>query len=505
VPVKSRRAVKATPVTSQLDVAQQAWEDARYDDLLRDLEGSRDGRARLLRARVYLRRRDYEEAAALLRGGFDDPNDAAIAGILRTSASERSGSPSKEAPAPPPQGASRKVVAAAHLYTALAAWRRGDLEAAYTLASRAVNAGDVESAAFALDLQGWIEVSRRRFGPAARRFLETLDLLRDRPLRDEHLRASAFAALSHVALATFAFDLVPRLTSELASHRPTVDTIRPTLATMLQLSTLLELQADDLAAYEMLLAARSLNIEHPFPSLADTEIAAYHRRHNNDEARAAHLALAYRSLDDTNWVQADIEARVVPAVFAAEAALSDDPRAGSALTKALSFSGRRDPMLAFEHDKRAAAMVLLARGRVQQARGRGEAAAADVARAMDIFEAHGEGYLSAVASLDLMRITGKRELPPPLRAALRDAPRAWLRDELKRLRERSESPLEKLAPAERRVLEKLCEGATSREIATQLGRSVSTIRNQTISIFRKLDVHTRSALVAKVGARGHLP
>ena len=497
--------MKAAPFTSQLDVAAKAWEDARYDDLLRDLEGSRDGRARLLRARVYLRRRDYEKAAALLRGGFDDPNDAAIAAILRTSASQRSGSASKEAPAPPPQGASRRVAGAAHHYAALAAWARGDLEAADNLASRAVNAGDVESAAFALDLQGWIEVSRRRFGPAARRFLETLDLLRDRPFRDEHLRASAFAALSHVALATFAFDLVPRLVSELASHRPTADTVRPTLATMLQLSTLLELQGDDLASYEMLLAARSLDTEQPFSSLADTELAAYHRRHHNEEARAAHLTLAYRGLDGTNWLRADIEARLVPAVFAAEAAFSDDPRAGSALTKALSFSGRREPMLAFEYDKRAAAMVLLARGRVQQARGRSEAAAADLTRAMDILEAHAEGYLSAVASLDLMRITGKRELPPPLRAALRDAPKSWLRDELKRLRQRSESPLEKLAPAERRVLEKLCEGATSREIATSLGRSVSTIRNQTISIFRKLNVHTRSALVAKVGARGHLP
>lgn len=502
MPVQARRTGKVTPLPIALDVAQRAWEDARYDDVLRDLEGSRDGGARLLRARVYMRRREYEKVVSVLRAGFDDPSDAAFAQILRSSAIERS-SPGQKGPSGPPKGASRKVAAAAHYYGALAAWARGDLEAAYSLANRAVDAGDREFQAFALDLQGWIEVSRRRFSPAARRFLETLDMLRDEGLRDEHLRASALQALSHVALATVDFDLIPRLTSELTSVKSTVDTARVVLATMLCLSDLLALQGQDLASYELLLTARSLDIQHPFPSLADTAIAAYHRRRDNDNARAAHLTFAFRSLEGTNWPEADIEARVVPAVFAAEAALGDDPRAGGALTKALSFSGRRDPMLAFEHDERAAAMVLLARGRLQEARGKGEAAAADVGRAVAIWEAHGDGYLSAVASLDLMRISGTREPSAPLRAALRDAPRSWLKRELERLRHRTESPLAKLAPAELRVLEKICEGATSREISKQLGRSVSTIRNQTVSIFRKLDVHTRSALVAKVGARGH--
>jgi len=85
-----------------------------------------------------------------------------------------------------------------------------------------------------------------------------------------------------------------------------------------------------------------------------------------------------------------------------------------------------------------------------------------------------------------------------LKALQREIPRSWIAVEAKRLEGKSASPLARVTPAERRVLEKICEGKTSPQIALELGRSPSTIRNQTISLFRTLGVHTRAGLVALV-------
>ncbi|MBD5655361.1 MAG: hypothetical protein IAI50_09275 [Candidatus Eremiobacteraeota bacterium] len=42
----------------------------------------------------------------------------------------------------------------------------------------------------------------------------------------------------------------------------------------------------------------------------------------------------------------------------------------------------------------------------------------------------------------------------------------------------------------------ICKGYSSEQIATNLGRSINTVRNQTISLYRKLGVSTRSGVVA---------
>jgi len=61
-----------------------------------------------------------------------------------------------------------------------------------------------------------------------------------------------------------------------------------------------------------------------------------------------------------------------------------------------------------------------------------------------------------------------------------------------------------LGVAQKRVMRAICEGKTSREIAQQFGKSVHTVRNQTLSIYRAMNVHTRSALVAECARLGLL-
>ena len=53
-----------------------------------------------------------------------------------------------------------------------------------------------------------------------------------------------------------------------------------------------------------------------------------------------------------------------------------------------------------------------------------------------------------------------------------------------------------LTPAERLVVLHLCEGCSNKEIAHALGKSAATVKFQLTQIYRKLDVHSRTRLLA---------
>lgn len=130
-------------------------------------------------------------------------------------------------------------------------------------------------------------------------------------------------------------------------------------------------------------------------------------------------------------------------------------------------------------------------------------------RLLDLLAAGADGFLpqdsppntivEAVRALDESGVV----LPPPL-----------VRDVLERLRYLEarcggagiERPI--LGKREALVLRMLGTGATNREIAQRLDVSVSTVKNQVASIFRKLGASNRSEAVAlafRLGMAGELP
>ncbi len=66
-------------------------------------------------------------------------------------------------------------------------------------------------------------------------------------------------------------------------------------------------------------------------------------------------------------------------------------------------------------------------------------------------------------------------------------------------------PLSRLSEAERKVVELLCEGLTNPEIGDRMCLSPRTVQSHLYSVFKKLDVKTRTQLVALVvGSRSRL-
>ena len=82
--------------------------------------------------------------------------------------------------------------------------------------------------------------------------------------------------------------------------------------------------------------------------------------------------------------------------------------------------------------------------------------------------------------------------------------RCWLRRRYESIAARARGP-ERLSPAERRVMEAICQGHSSEEIAVLFGRSTNTVRNHTRRIYQVMNVRTRSGLVAKCASMGMIP
>jgi len=57
------------------------------------------------------------------------------------------------------------------------------------------------------------------------------------------------------------------------------------------------------------------------------------------------------------------------------------------------------------------------------------------------------------------------------------------------------SPVVKLSPAEARVVAQLSRGLTNKEIARALGKSPATVKNQLVSVYRKLGIRSRIRLM----------
>jgi DNA-binding CsgD family transcriptional regulator len=224
-------------------------------------------------------------------------------------------------------------------------------------------------------------------------------------------------------------------------------------------------------------------------------LAAFHRVQKAPEVARLHLDFAKASLDLTAWDDADVEARLVLALYLIEAATEKLRAPAIGTLRTLSIDGKRDPMLALEGNELAAAMALFARANLSISADRPDAAVDDLERARRIWREHGWSYRAAIAELALLRIDESLDVPI-LDKVTATFPTSVLASDLAKERQRAESPLRSLTFAEKRVLNGICEGLTSKQIAEKLDRSHETVRVQTLSIYRKVGVNSRSALVA---------
>jgi DNA-binding NarL/FixJ family response regulator len=456
-----------------------------------------------LQARVALRLRRPEDTVDLLarwRSTGDRRKDAER-NILLASAYERLG---RYAPAaalyeePFPRNAGPALENERIYLRALGHWQRQEYDESERLIGRQ-QPGDGASLGLGCDLLGWIAFSRGDYPAAARHFENALDAFGAMRTPDEGARVASMVGIAIIALETLELSLHERLVAEYERTPRTPGTKKRLFRIGQYLVLLAAVSGNDESAFTIATALQNQAEHHVERVFAHVTLAEFLRVRGDRVGPKLHLELAAEALRSERWSRGNADDAMAALLYAVEASYHDPHAAAEALTRVLSASGKADMMLTFEHDPRATALALYARGRVALALADPLVGEDLIRRAREIWSEHAYRYRVSIVDLDLAEAFEDRAAIENAHAILEDIPDSWLVRRAERIQKRLGSGLPDLSPAERRVLRELCAGKSNREIATALQRSESTIRNQTQRIFDVLGVNSRAALVARCG------
>ncbi len=477
--------------------ARALWNTARYDDLIALASETSDPEIVLLAGRANLRLKRVEAAAAAFESvRTKDESLASEASVLAQSARRRLTQPDKsrrifEAQLPPRASATAKAFAC--YYSALSAWTANDFDLAEAILRDGSPERVAAVSAMTHDLRGWIDSSRHRHASAARRFLEALAVNDD----DQFARATSLHGLVAICVETIDLDLLPKVVGEWQKLGDAPALARQRTGIECRIATAQALAGNDAAAFASLMHARAIPENGPLVALVDTELGAFHRRRGSADAARLHFDAAGAILAAIGWGEADIEMRAIAVLFAALAADVDYASAAKAFTVAGSIDGKTDALLAKEHDFHPQAVHTFARGRLALARGDRAAAESDLRSAAQQWSAIGNHFRAAYVEATLHE-AGFATAPDAFSVVKRDAPQSWLSAIAETPQPNRTTIGATLGKAERRIMELICAGYTSKEIAEMVGRSIFTVRNQTIRIYRTFGVRNRVSLMLKV-------
>jgi DNA-binding NarL/FixJ family response regulator len=343
----------------------------------------------------------------------------------------------------------------------------------------------------------WIEVTQKQYAAALSHFEQCIALLGGPVPIDERKRLNAVDAFALLGVNTLNRNAIDKLVSGSGMFVSNPNGGRDNLQTQSNVAVAHALLGDDAAAFETLMGILDPRERGPFSALPHIELAALHSRRGGHDAAALHLETARRILDRTDWKNEDDQAWLLLLHYAAEAASSDRPAASRMFAKAMNSSGRKNLAFLVDEDGLSKALALYARGRIEAAADRAIDAVRDITEARDIWAT--AGYLYRAQAADTALIALGASGTPALQSRVKRAfPASWLASDAKTAKRKQNSPLSDISEAEMRVVEGICEGLTSKEIAARSGRSPSTIKNQTINIYRTLGINRRAALVALV-------
>ncbi len=459
----------------------------------------------LLRARSFLR---LDEAAAAVReleavrrlpsSADDRVLVSALLGIAQISSDNSSGGERtlREA-AREASGTHRAARAELAYYSALSRWMANDLDAAESALQPALEDGPDFIRARALELFGWIEISRERYGVAGRHFLEGLSALDDAKQVDVYLAAGMLQGASVVALETL----------DLALWR----SIKPRLASLAGIEGAGRQRAFFLQSGAMLWLLEG-DTGHAWQSLSDAEHAAtspvqraaialdraFLARITGDRfSREQHLERAYQDLKREKWAVRTIEERMGLLDFVREASVDRANLAREASTRYFSSRERKNGTVSSGRDARVAAAEHHARGRLSVALGDTKAARRELRAALEAYGRLGYRMRQAIAGLDLHLTTRDAADLVIAAGASRLVPKSWVATEVRRREGASDDPVSQLSAAELRVLDQVKLAKTNRQIGKALGLSHHTVNNHLRKIYAAFGVGSRAAVAVR--------
>lgn len=511
----SRRGAALRVRPTALEAARSAWETGAYDDVLQALDGwrgtVRDERlaGAILRTRALLAVDRADDALAAVEPLVKEAkaaSDALLVAMLHGAALVRTGRraegeallerAAREAPRAAPA-----LAPEIDYYRALSRWSTHRLDEAEAIVEAGLAEARDAVRGRLFQLLGWIDVRRENYGAASHAFIAALEETKRAAAADLKGRAAILHALAIIASETIDLRLA-RLVRREYDANPWSEATRVERFHIVEcLSWLALLEGDLRGAWDARQLELTLTVDTSFHAIALVEAAHISRVVGDRFAEARYLDFAGALLLRGDQVALDVERRVAMLNFIVVAPANTVEAARKVMTLYERSRARRSELLALEDDRRLQAFERQARGKLLLAERKTSQGVAELRRAHELWTQLGYRLRAAMASSDMLTATGDRQYAQAALDALRNAPKAWLRDSLLQ-RAREDNPLAQLTPAERRVLVELCKGRKAREIAETFGRSFNTINNHTRAIFSAFGVRSRAALVAECARLG---
>ena len=357
------------------------------------------------------------------------------------------------------------------------------------------------TAARVLALYGRLELRRSR-GPMAARYLRDALYALGPEEPASTLRLWLYEALLAIALATLDLRLVLWVRAELRTEDDLTLALPPHARRLRELLTLGLLLLGELHAAWAIAADMRELVPAGVPAIAADLLAAQVAGAAGERFTPAQLlARALAEAEQVAWGEAGVAGRRALLSLAEAAATAGLPGTGAVLGMYDQLPPLDARAAASEDAAELAPLEAMARAAIAGTNGSCAEQAGLLWRAIALSRAR-EDALGELRAL--LALAGATHDPTALERAAtlsRLVPRSWLRGRCDALAEHARGPL-RLSRTERRVMEAICEGGTTNQIAHDFGRSPHTIRNQTQRVYQVMNVSTRAALVAKCAAMG---
>jgi DNA-binding CsgD family transcriptional regulator len=390
------------------------------------------------------------------------------------------------------------------LNRALVYFIRRDLETAERLLLDVDASSDIVYAK-ALEYHAWIASARADYAHAAECFLATLHFLDQCRHYDRFLESNCLQALATLAVERLepeTWQIVARRrqaidwsASDLGRHRFWIALCAATYAYEVEGSPVDAIREGRLA--KRIAPTSAARVE------ALCRLAATSGRAKERLGQLYHTEEAYdlfATLDASTFEDYD---KLVPLVLAKELALSGRPEQAHKVYKIYKQHSLTSPLLAVTGDPRRYAFERLVEGNMAESDDEKVPAQRAYLDAFATFRRIDYKRRAVHAALRLGWVLNDSNLFQYADETTRHLPaQSWLRRQVERLP--TDLVLRSLKPTQRDVLELLCTGMTTREIAEMRGRHIGTIKNTVTGVFRAFHVRNRIELLNELLRRGLL-
>jgi DNA-binding CsgD family transcriptional regulator len=257
-----------------------------------------------------------------------------------------------------------------------------------------------------------------------------------------------------------------------------------------------ELDGNELAAFAGFRKATRLAPSEHWSVLCLLDRALLAKNTGETAFAAEQLQEAHEIAQRVPWNEANGEERSALLILAELFAYDDPAIAEQYLARFRTLHNTVIPILAYGNDPRVKGFESYSQGVAWLRIGDADEGKAALIEAWSIFEDFNYAWRAALCALALYDVTNDRRWMARAARKIEPWPHSWIARRVGDATNTTAVRLDRIPPAKRQVLDLVRAGRRNSEIATALGRSPNTVRNQLSQLFQTFNVKSRAELVA---------